>query len=102
MAKDDYPTSDARERSYKEGGSVKNYWSPEAIQARVKAYQDVTKKSYLNIKKRLQSLKKIQKEELHFKLHLEKQEVRVKKNLLLKVKDIIQNLERVNNENILV
>ena len=45
MAKDDYPTSDARGRSYKEGGSVKNYWSPEAIQARVKAYQDVTKKS---------------------------------------------------------
>ena len=58
MAKDDYPTSDARERSYKEGGSVKNYWSPEAIQARVKAYQDVTKKSLSKYKKETSKPKK--------------------------------------------
>ena len=52
MAKDNYPKADARNRSkYQMGGEVKNYWSPEAIQARVNAFQRVTQESLSSYKK---------------------------------------------------
>ena len=86
MAKDDYPTSDARERSYKEGGSVKNYWSPEAIQARVKAYQDVTKKSLSKYKKETSKSKKYSKGRTPFQASFRKARSEGKKEFTFKGK----------------
>ena len=59
MAKDSYPKKDARKRSkYQSGGEVQNYWSPEAIQARVNAFQRVTQESLSKYKKETSSPKR--------------------------------------------
>ena len=87
MPKDKYPKSDARGRSrYQMGGEVQNYWSPEAIQARVNAFQRVTQESLSKYKKETSSPKRDAKGRTPFQAAFRKARSEGKKEFTFKGK----------------